>query len=187
MLLSQEIESHVPHRSHIVGSIFLPDAAAVGLARDVSRPRPCILHSPRLATHRDAGGGRARQPGNGEAGVTCDGGVLMRHSNRFYSHHGLQPRPFRQVRQGCEGGAGPDSPPYGPAGRVIEGIKAVLGRAPGPRGCAGRLQGLCDRSLGRFVMALQGPERVATWVPDGLRAGRLTSHRIHGDKTALEG
>jgi hypothetical protein len=50
----------------------------------------------------------------------------MCHPNRFYSHHGLQTRPFRQFRKGGEGGDGPDSPPYGPTVRVIEGIKEVL-------------------------------------------------------------
>ena len=35
MRLSQSIESIVPHRSHIVGSICLSDAAAVFIASDV--------------------------------------------------------------------------------------------------------------------------------------------------------
>ena len=90
-----------------------------------------ILNIPMLANHRDKGGGRARQTGKGEAVVARDRGVLMGHPNRFYSNHGLQTRPFRQFRKGGEVGDGPDSPPYGPAVRVIEGIKEVLGRAPG--------------------------------------------------------
>ena len=46
---------------------------------------------------------------------------------------------------------------------------------------------LCDRRVGLFVIALQGQEIVATLVPDVLRDGCLTAHRIDGDNTALEG
>ena len=146
-----------------------------------------LLNIPMLAYHRDKGGGRARQTGNVEAVVARDRGVLMGHPNRFYSNHGLQTRPFRQFRKGGEVGDGPDSPPYGPAVRVIEGIKEVLGRAPGQLVFDVLMQVLFDRRIGLFVIALQGQEIVATLVPDVLRDGCLTAHRIDGDNTALEG
>ena len=113
-----------------------------------------ILHIPMLANHRDEGGGRARQTGNVEAVVTRDGGVLMRHPNRFYSNHGLQTWPFRQFRKGGEVGDGPDSPPYGPAVRVIEGIKEVLGSAPGQVGFDVLMKVLFGRCIRLFVIAL---------------------------------
>jgi hypothetical protein len=111
----------------------------------------------------------------------------MCHPNRFYSHHGLQTRPFRQFRKGGEGGDGPDSPPYGPTVRVIEGIKEVLGSTPGQVGFDVLMQVLFDRRIGLCVIALQGQEIVATLVPDVLRDGGLTAHRINGDNTALDG
>jgi hypothetical protein len=36
MLLPQQIESNVPHRNHIFGSMVLPDAAAIFIESDLS-------------------------------------------------------------------------------------------------------------------------------------------------------
>jgi hypothetical protein len=35
MLLPQQIESNVPHRNHIFGSMVLPDAAAIFIECDI--------------------------------------------------------------------------------------------------------------------------------------------------------
>src|SRR5215510_14165644 len=157
------------------GRMVLPDAAALFMEDDLSRPMEFMLHIPMLAHHRDTGGGRARQTGNGDAVVARDRGMLLGPPHRCYSNHGLPPRPLRQCRKGGEGGDDPDAPPYGPAVRGITGSKAVLGRAPGQVGFAGRMQGRLDCRLGLGVIALQGQERGAPWVPAVLRAGWLTA------------
>src|SRR5262245_32763123 len=46
---------------------------------------------------------------------------------------------------------------------------------------------LCDRSIGLCVVALQGQEIVAPLVPNLLRDGRLTAHRIDGHNTTFDG
>jgi hypothetical protein len=61
MLLPQQIESDVPHSNHICGSMVLPDAAALFIEGDISRPMELILDIPMLADHRDEGGGRPPQ------------------------------------------------------------------------------------------------------------------------------
>ena len=65
--------------------------------------------------------------------------------------------------------------------------KKVLGSAPGQLVFDVLMKVLFDRRIGLFVIALQGQEIVATLVPDVLRDGCLTAHRIDGDNTALEG
>ena len=64
VFLPQQIESNVPHRNHIFGSMVLPDAAAVFIECDVQRPMELILNIPMLANHGDEGGGRPHQTGN---------------------------------------------------------------------------------------------------------------------------
>src|SRR5262249_51053152 len=103
VLLTQQIERHVPYRSHIVGSMVLPDAAAVFIACDVQRPMERMLNVPMLTNHGDEGGSRPHQTGNIDAVVTRDRRLLMCHTNRFDDNHGLETRPWRQLRQGSNG------------------------------------------------------------------------------------
>jgi hypothetical protein len=71
--------------------------------------------------------------------------------------------------------------------RVIEGIKEVLGRAPSQLVFDVLMKVLFDRSVGLFVVALQGQEIVATLVPNLRSDGRLTAHRIDGHNTTFDG
>jgi len=167
--------------------MVLPDAAAVFIERDVQGPMELILDIPMRADHRDEGRSRPHQAGKGEAVVTGDRRVLVRHPNRFHDNDGLEIRPFRSLWEACQVCDGPDPPPYRAAMRVIEGIKEVLGRAPGQLVFDVLMKVLFDRSAGLFVMALQGQEIVATLVPNLLSDGRLTAHRINGHQTTFDG
>jgi hypothetical protein len=167
--------------------MVLPDAATVFIERDVQGPMELLLDIPMLADHRDEGRSRPHQAGKGEAVVTGDRRVLVRHPNRFHDHDGLEARPFRSLWEACQVCDGPAPPPYRAAMRVIEGITEVLGRAPGQLMFDVLMKVLFDRSVGLFVVALQGQERGATWVPNVRSDGRLTAHRIHGHHTTCDG
>src|SRR5919204_5972485 len=108
MLLTQQIERDVPHRYHIFGSILLPDTAAVFIERDVQRPMELMLDIPMLADHGDEGGGRPYQTGKGEAVVTGDRHVRVRHAHRFHDTDRLETRPWRELRQSSQVCDGPD-------------------------------------------------------------------------------
>jgi hypothetical protein len=84
-----------------------------------------------LAYHGDEGGGRPYETRNVDAVVTGDSGPGIGSPDRFDNNRRLQIRPFRELREGCEVCYGPYSASYGAAMRVIEGIKEILGSAPG--------------------------------------------------------
>ena len=123
----------MPHSSHIFGGMLLPDTGAVFIERHIQGPMQLVLNVPMLTNHTDEGGGRSPQTGNVDAVVTRDRRPLMRHPNRFDDNHRVETRPFRQLRQGKQVSDRPDPSPYCAAVRVIEGIKEILGGAPGHR------------------------------------------------------
>src|SRR5207245_10140148 len=71
--------------------------------------------------------------------------------------------------------------------RVIEGIKEVLGRAPGQLVFDVLMKVPFNRSVGLFVVCSQGPEIVSPLALDLASNGRLASHRIDGHNTAFDG
>ena len=71
--------------------------------------------------------------------------------------------------------------------QVIEGIKEIFGVTPGQLVFDVLMKVLFDRSVGLFVVALQGSEIVASLVQDLVSDSRLTSHRLDGDNTAFKG
>ena len=71
--------------------------------------------------------------------------------------------------------------------RVIEGIKEILGSAPGQLVLDVLMKVLFDSGIGLFVIALQCQEIVAALGLDLVRDGRLTSHRIDSHNTAFDG
>src|SRR5262249_32651394 len=84
-----------------------------------------------LAYHGDEGGGRPYETRNVDAVVTGDSGPGIGSPDRFDNNRRLQSRPFRELREGCEVCYGPYSASSGATMRVIEGIKEILGGAPG--------------------------------------------------------
>src|SRR6266545_1033269 len=146
-----------------------------------------IFDIPMLTNHGDEGRGRPHQTGNIKALVTGDGRVLVRHPNRFYGDHRLEAWPFHQLREGCQVGDSPDSPPYSTAVRVIESIKEILDSAPGQLGFDVLMEVLFDLSIGLFVITLQRQEIVTALALDLARDGRLASHRINGHNTPFNG
>jgi hypothetical protein len=127
VFLPQQIARHGPHRSHMFGGMGLPETAAIFIERDISRPMERILEIPRLPNHGAAGGGSPQYPGTGEAVVTGDRRVLVRHPHRCHGNDRLETRPWRELRPSCPGGHGPHPAADWAATRVIQGIKEMLG------------------------------------------------------------
>src|SRR5919199_533459 len=111
-----------------------------------------------LASHGDKGGGRPYDTRNVDAVVTGDRGPGIGSTNRFDNNRRLQIRPFRELRKGFEVCYGPYSASYGAAMRVIEGIKEILGGAPGHLGFNVLMEVLFDSMVRFFVVGLQGYE-----------------------------
>ena len=187
MCLPQQIQGDVPQRHHIFGGMVRPDTAAVFIERDVQRPMELILDVPMLANHRDEGGGRAADAGNIDTIITGDWCTSIGRTNSFHDNHRLQIRPLRELRDGCKVWYGPYSSSYGAAMGIIEGIKEILGGAPGELMFDVLMEVPFDSRIGFFVIALQGQEIVPTLRPDLASDGGLTAHRINGNNTAFDG
>jgi hypothetical protein len=107
-----------------------------------------------LAYHGDEGSGRPYDTRNVDAGVPGDSGPSIGSTDRFDDNRRLQIRPFRELRERFEVCDGPNSASYGAAMRVIEGIKARLGGAPGHLVFHGLMDVLFDGTVGFFVVGL---------------------------------
>jgi hypothetical protein len=97
VFLTQQIESHVPHHSHIFGGILLADTGMVFIELHVQGLVQFVLNIPMLTHQRHAGGGRPYQTGNGDAVGTRDRRLLRRPTNRFHDNHRLEAKPLRQL------------------------------------------------------------------------------------------
>ena len=146
-----------------------------------------ILDIPMLADHRDEGRRRPDQARNIEAVVTGDRRVLVRHPNRFHDNDRLEARPFRSLWEDCKVCHGPDPPSHCAAVRVIEGIKEMLGGAPGQLMLDVLMKGLFDCDIRLFVIGFQGQEVVAALGAYLACDSRLAAHSIDGHKTAFDG
>src|SRR5919202_2304884 len=146
-----------------------------------------ILDVPMLANHRDEGCGRSYEARNIETIITGDWGTSIGRTTSFHDNYRLQIRPFRELRDGCEVCYDPDSSSYGAAMGIIEGIKEILGGAPGELMFDVLMEVPFGRRIGFFVIAFQGQEIVTALRPDLTSDGGLTAHRINGHNTAFDG
>ena len=138
-----------------------------------------ILNIPMLANHRDEGCGRAADAGNIDTIITGDWCTSIGRTNSFHDNHRLQIQPFRELRDGCEVCYGPDSSSYGAAMGIIEGIKEILGGAPGELMFDMLMEVPFDRRIGFFVTLIGSRALMAYDDVDGPSAAnnRLWSRR----------
>jgi hypothetical protein len=146
-----------------------------------------MLDMPMLAHPRGTRGSGPPQTRKGDAGGPRDGRGLVRRANRFYGHDRLEAGPLGKRWERGAGCPRPDASPPQPSVRVVACIKEVRGIAPRDMGRNVLMQVLCDRCVGLFGIAFQGPKIVAPVGPDVLRGGCLTAHRIKSDQTPFDG
>src|ERR671932_854908 len=113
-----------------------------------------VLNVPMLAYHGDEGSSRPYDTRNVDAVVTGDSGPSIGSTDRFDDNSRLQIRPLRELRDRFEVCYGPDSSSYGAAMRVIEGIKEILGGAPGHLVFHVLMEVLFDGTVRFFVVGL---------------------------------
>ena len=187
MLLPQQIERAVPHRSHGCRGMVLPHTAAVFVERDLERPMELMLDMPMLAHHRDEGGGRPHQTRQVDTVGTRHRGLLVGHPHCFDDHYGLEGRPCGESRERFTVCHDPDSSAYTPSVGVVEGIKAMGRIAPRAMVLELLMNVRFEGCLGLCMGVLSCQQVVTSWSPDVLGHGRLTAHRIPGDHAACDG
>src|SRR5215475_4275663 len=171
---------------HMFSGMVLPDATAIFIQCDIQRPMQLMLAIPMLTNQGDEDRGGPHQTGQGEAVLTRDRGLLVRHPDGFYGNHRVEAWPLLQRREGREVRHPPDASAHAPSVGVGERLKAMGRIAPWEMVLELRMTVLGHCWGGRFVIVLERQEVVPALVQDVCSHGRLTAHRSNGDTATVD-